>query len=658
VENVVPLNSLFGKRLFFVPDFQRGYSWEELQVNEFLEDLELLGPHRFHYTGTVVLHEMKSVPQRMDAEGNTYDSVEIVDGQQRHTTIVLLLDGISRSLGNLSIGQSKLSEGIKKNFVSTTEDNGLPLYKLTLNQDADFFFRTVVLADRPGVAGPKITSEQRLALAKERITEYISSNFEKRGESGERWLQDLYKKVSTQLVFTLYEVKDEAEVGVIFEVMNDRGKPLTDLEKVKNFLLYTSVAIEIDNDIATSVNDAWAAILSQLMSAGLVTGDDEDRLLRANWLTRFNPKPKDWKGSKSVKEEFDLRNYVGRREDLLDSLHRYALGLRESCVCFCDAYQPSRHDSFQSFGRDPKTRRDVIEWSDKLVRIGVIAPFLPLLLAVRERWPNDGRRYLEILKLCEAYAFRVYRLTQYRADAGRSALFRLGYDLSHQKVNFEGAVERLKFEIVFRCDDDEFKSRTRRNHQQMKAAYGWNGLRYFLYEYEIALAKSKGGSPEVKWDEVRKGDLRNTIEHILPQSIDDQPSWKDAFPSPEIHQQYLHDIGNLTLTKHNPYLLNKPFLSKRGIPGGNEICYANSPLFVERDLVNWETWSPQAIEERKEKLLNWARERWGVKLNGQDGVRYEQSESDENDEDGDPMNHKYSDDADDDSQLPSSASAD
>ena len=57
MNNVVPLDDLFRKRLFRVPDYQRGYSWEEQQVEEFLEDLDLLEPGRYHYTGTVVLHE-------------------------------------------------------------------------------------------------------------------------------------------------------------------------------------------------------------------------------------------------------------------------------------------------------------------------------------------------------------------------------------------------------------------------------------------------------------------------------------------------------------------------------------------------------------------------------------------------------------------------
>ena len=58
MNNVVPLDDLFRKRLFCVPDYQRGYFWEEQQVEEFLEDLELFGPQRYHYTGTVVLQTL------------------------------------------------------------------------------------------------------------------------------------------------------------------------------------------------------------------------------------------------------------------------------------------------------------------------------------------------------------------------------------------------------------------------------------------------------------------------------------------------------------------------------------------------------------------------------------------------------------------------
>ena len=633
MNNVVPLDNLFHKRLFRVPDYQRGYSWEEQQVEEFLEDLELLGPKRYHYTGTVVLHESESETGPMDEDGNTHNTVEVVDGQQRLTTIVLLLDGISRSLDGFSAAAKGLSQGIRKNFIATRGISGQPLYKLSLNQDADHYFKSSVLAEQLGIEGPQITSERRLAAAKETIATHLATHLDTEGEAGEKWLRTLYTKVATQLRFTVYEVEDEAEVGVIFEVMNDRGKPLTDLEKVKNFLLHTSITIDIDNELAKAANGAWAEILRQLMAAGLVSGVDEDRLLRAHWLTHYNPQSRQWKGSRSVRDEFDLRKHRERREDLLDSLHRYTEGLRASCICFCDAYQPGRADSFQSFGGKPETWREVVEWSAKLGRVGVIAPFLPILLAVRERWPNDPRKYLRILKLCEAFAFRVYRLMGHRADAGQSGLFHLGYDLAHKKENFDGAVERLKRDLAYWCGDEEFKSQISATHQQIKSAYDWSGLRYFLYEYEIALAVTQGASPIVTWDELRKRDLRDTIEHILPQSIDDQPYWRKRFR--RTHRRYVHDLGNLTLTKHNSYYSNKPFRTKKGRVDAKRHCYAKSPLYVERQLTQWDDWNVSAIKERRAKLLEWAMARWAVDLSEFEEREHEPVDADELDEDTD-----------------------
>ena len=499
-----------------------------------------------------------------------------------------------------------------------------------LNSDTDHFFRESILADQPSVEGPQITSEKRLASARTQIAAYLKENGGTDGNARKEWLRSLHVKITTQLCFTLYEVDSEAEVGVIFEVMNDRGKPLTDLEKVKNYLLHTSTFLEVPNELAKSVNEAWGEILRQFMAAGLVSSADEDRLLRAHWLTHYNHQSKQWQGTRSVKGRFSLREHKGKHATLLDLLHRYTEGLRASCISFCDAYEPHRPDAFESFKTDPWARAQVIEWSAKLGRVGVIAPFLPLMLAVRERWPNDPNKYLEIVKLCEAFAFRVYRVTGFRADAGQSALFHLGYELAHKSKDFDDAIKRLILNLYTRCGDEEFKTRTSVDHPQMRAAYSWSGLRYFLYEYEIALASKQGASPQVTWDELRKSDLRNTIEHILPQSIDQQPYWKERFQGRK-HQRYVHDLGNLTLTKHNPHYLNKPFRDKKGAVNAEGHCYAKSPLYVERELTQWTDWDASAIEERRAKLLEWARDRWAVDLSGHEEHEPE-SDEDELDE--------------------------
>ena len=149
----------------------------------------------------------------------------------------------------------------------------------------------------------------------------------------------------------------------------------------------------------------------------------------------------------------------------------------------------------------------------------------------------------------------------------------------------------------------------------MREAYDWRGLRYFLYEYETHLASREGASPEVTWNELRKSDLRDTIEHILPQSIDGQPYWGKRFRGRK-HQQYVHNLGNLTLTKHNSHYLNKPFPDKKGKVDAELHCYAKAPLYVERELTQWQDWNAYAIDERRASLLEWTRVRWAVDLSG------------------------------------------
>ena len=146
-----------------------------------------------------------------------------------------------------------------------------------------------------------MASAQRLLKAKNLISDYLTeANAEHTHPT--KWLEQLYSKVADQLQFSLYEVEEESEVGVIFEVMNDRGKQLTNLEKVKNYLLYAASALNITPDnkktLTDSVNQAWAGILKQLMAANLGSPANENQLLRANWLMEYDPQPRNWQGSK------------------------------------------------------------------------------------------------------------------------------------------------------------------------------------------------------------------------------------------------------------------------------------------------------------------------------------------------------------------------
>src|SRR5947209_678641 len=107
---------------------------------------------------------------------------------------------------------------------------------------------------------------------------------------------------------TLYTVEDQAEVGVIFEVLNNRGKPLSELEKVKNYLLFLASKLNLPpHQLADEVNRAWTHVFERLMQADLTSADAEDQLLRSHWLMAYDHLRKNWDDSKSIKARFNLR---------------------------------------------------------------------------------------------------------------------------------------------------------------------------------------------------------------------------------------------------------------------------------------------------------------------------------------------------------------
>ncbi len=633
MDNTLSLPTLFNQRIFRIPDYQRGYAWEKEQVGELLEDLWLLNAPRRHYAGTIVLCQLPDAPVEMGSDGTTYATHAVVDGQQRLTTIVLLLNELSRALEAYP-DFADLAQGIRKNYVETKSLDKWSIYKLSLNGKADDFFKASILPETPRVEEPQLRAAARLRDAKKQIADYL-----RRGDESEEEHRQLltawHGKLTQLLHFNLYEVEKEAEVGIIFEVMNDRGKPLTELEKVKNYLLYASRSLDVaesaSDGLGDAVNRAWGVILENLMAAGLGSRGYEDQLLQMHWIKQYDPQAKNWDGVKSVKGKFGLRRYAGRHADLLIALREYVEDLRDSSAAFCDARNPRWAGAFGAF--PDGVRNDLRYWSAKLTRIGVIRAFLPLLIATRQRWPSDPQKYVELVELCEAFAFRIYRIWGAKSNYRESAMFHLAYEVAHG-MEFGEAVLEIKRAYGSREARRYFGEFTNAPDPSPDYGYGWSGLGYFLYEYEEDLAEAKGASPEISFSEIAKAGLKDSIEHVLPQYIGDRPYWQERFTASE-HEEYVHDVGNLALTKWNPHFSNKPFPEKKGEFGARtengELtrCYANSLLCQEQELALQDDWTKESINARRAKLLAWAAERWRVDFSDLDGAGAQDVEPDE-----------------------------
>lgn len=597
MNNVLSVEEIFSGRAFRVPDYQRGYAWEEQQWEEFLEDLEYLSPGKDHYTGTVVLHDQSK--NLRDEEGKTHSLFDVVDGQQRLTTVVILLSCISSEFEK---SNKTLASGVRKTYVCFQGLNHQPTYKLQLNSDCHEYFVNNVLAQNPGPQGPSIAAHERLRAAQKYFLEYLSRKSSQLNSGFAEWLMEMYEKVTQRLKVSHYTVGDSAEVGVIFEVMNNRGRPLSELEKVKNYLLYLSSKLTVSSSsFAEQVNDTWAGIFRKLMGVGLGTTADEDRLLRCHWLMVYDYDRKQWDGSKSVKRRFNLKDYDGKHKALLAELVKYVKSLCDSLTAYCDAVRPNVGDAFGIFA-DPD-RKALRKAGDKLRRIKVTAPFLPLLIACRLRFAEDPTKYLNLLKVCELYAFRVYRIAERRSNAGEAKLFQLGNELYADKTKFKQTLADMLSLIQHYCPDKTFRDFF--DPEQERDWYYWTGLKYFLYEYEESLAGSK--PVKVSWDALDHSE--KTIEHILPQTPDHK-YWKEQFGAAE-RKTCMHDLGNLCLTEDNSVYQNKPFPVKKGQPGEGR-CYANSNLFMERELATFSDWTPNAVAKRRKGLVDWYRTRWAM----------------------------------------------
>ena len=597
---------LFEGKLYRIPDYQRGYAWEKPQLDDFLEDLELLPADRGrHYTGTVVLHRRNDDLVR-DKRGSSYEVFDVVDGQQRLTTIVVLLDAVRRELAGL--GQDDLAQGIMDRFVAVIDRNDQPLPKLKLNSDCQAFFFDSILSDGPAFGEAPIRSHRNLSNAKKHFLSFLQEKGKSLGSGYPLWLEELRHKICDQLVISLHEIQEDADAGVIFEVMNNRGKPITEFEKAKNYLLYLSSKLELEakTDLPLQVNKTWTYVFERLMASYLGASENEDQLLRIHWVVTQDPW--EWAGSKSIKDCFHLRIYMDRHTDLLKALFDYVQTLRQAASAYCDVAKPQVANSFSDL-TDETTRGRAVLASQRLVRLRVVAPFLPLLVSIRMKCPSDGELYIKAANLCEKYAFRVYRLLRRRADAGRASL----YSLAHHFYKGEIGADEMLAKIAglarhYSSEEDIAQFYAIKSENDY---YNWTGIRYFLYEYETSLAEGENKNVYMDWELLdRPSAKEHTIEHILPQTPEDD-YWLERWTDDE-RSRYTHDLGNLCLTTDNSSYSNKPFDQKRGEAGASYRCYARGDLVMERDLARYDDWSLDSLRERRERMVMWAKSRWGL----------------------------------------------
>jgi uncharacterized protein with ParB-like and HNH nuclease domain len=320
------LSRLFTEALFRIPDYQRGYAWRERQIKEFWSDLEQLHPGTNHYTGVLMLEQVpESEYERWDDDKWIVDSKHftpyyVVDGQQRLTTIVILLQCLVSAIGISRKVNFTTTDEIRKKFIYESKDGGISrsfLFGYEKDNPSYEFLKTVILEELSDTHSPNEETiyTHNLFAAKEYFKEKIAP-------LSLPELEILYTKITQHLLFNIYVIAREIDVFVAFETMNNRGKPLSHLELLKNRLIFLSTKFKVDQTeksrLRKAINESWKTVYHYLGKNKKRPLNDDLFLSMHHWL-RFTP-PEDGEGSLRYRRRYWNPNDDDQRDFLLDSV--------------------------------------------------------------------------------------------------------------------------------------------------------------------------------------------------------------------------------------------------------------------------------------------------------------------------------------------------
>ncbi|MDR1149002.1 MAG: DUF262 domain-containing HNH endonuclease family protein [Spirochaetaceae bacterium] len=589
------LSNILEGKFFRIPDYQRGYAWEEKQWNDFIEDIDTLIDDKIvsHYTGTIVIYQPNTKPTEIYGT-KKLEIIDIVDGQQRLTTCSLYLAII-------------LNELVKKGLNDYNAEITNYLYsglktKMQLNNDTSDCYYDLITKGSFSVEAFSV-HQNRLIDAYAFLKKHIDTKMEVLQDKGTEYLINIFDSLIRKLNFSFYTIEVESEIGMTFELMNSRGKDLSSLELLKNYFMYwiyRNINIPDEKEDFTSlVNKTWKEVFINIAKCN----GNEDQCLRIVWTLFINYTPKNWDGYSGFKSDeiIPIRNFsINSKKKTRELLSKIVGGLSILSFHYAQILKPNENvNSAEEY-----------KWLAKIRRAGNIAIYLPLLVAARIKYFNkritEGE-YTKLLQTIEKFTYRVFIVEGKRSNASMTNFFRWGWELFYEEYALKDIIGWILETINHYSNENAFRDWLQSGPDKWYEYY-YRALKYTLYEYELYLLETDGKDvkPKLAWASISY----STIEHILPQTPEKKSKWLDDWAKEDI-KLYLHDISNLVLTNDNSHYKNFDFVVKKGNPGEGH-CYANSDIRQERKISEYKSWTVDSCKKRRKELVDWIIAKWGI----------------------------------------------
>lgn len=632
------LTRIFTEQLFRIPDYQRGYAWGEKEVAEFWDDLIRLQPNKNHYVGVLTLERVDSSIYRawIDdiwlIDSKRFTSYYIVDGQQRLTTSIILVQAIINSMRSKNISKLNymtVDEIVKRFIFDSKDDNYSKSYIFSYETDNPSYD---YLIERIYCSNPiKITDEtvytQNLEFALKFFTKKIS-------ELDIPQLEQVFKKVTQNFLFNTYEISSDIDVFVTFETMNNRGKRLSYLELLKNRLIYLSTLFDSSDDIKDrlrrDINLCWKDIYFYLgINKKRKLADDE--FLNAHFQMFFYKDIDEIYESEygSIKDTFSdvPSKYLLSQYFIADKIHDGQLSINEifqynqSLKNTASLWNLINNPEYSQYGKEIKEylkKLNHITFNDRLYNFHEINYSKVFLLACLDQNPSE-KTLFKLLKALERYLF-VYLFYTNPGACSKEEVAHFIYEFNISKIKkreitLDKLAEHLNQNVDTFIATQHFRKNIVQKYNRI-GFYSYHGItHYILSEYEYSLmVQSKSQLEKVDRDIFFKGGFA-TLEHIYPRNARNQ-YWKDMFGNfQHSEREKLRDsLGNLVLIskEKNGKLANLSFPDKKENKY-NKVGYMYGS-YSELELCSYDKWSPSEILDRGLRLVNFIVNRWQLNI--------------------------------------------
>ena len=601
----VTLPGLFANKCFRIPNYQRGYAWGESQLNDLWDDIMDIqkngATYRPHYTGAITLqqidiNDLTPAEKKLSSTGMEYYNV--VDGQQRLTTIVIMLNALKNKI---TTGKKQLIDNylVTKNYVCRF------IYSDTNGNSYRFFMKNII----GGTNILPFTSTIYTANL-----EYASKFFDERfSELKPKELKEFQEKLLTALVFDTKYIQDNLDVQAVFETMNNRGKPLTTLEKLKNRLLYmTSKFDPVNVDIkrlSDDINDSWGLIYETLgQNKDLLLSEDE---FLSAYLTLLR-EPADYSFSESLAETKVFQMFCNHATKYDFSMARqHNSSIKEPAVdenkihaFVSDIANYVRH-WYDVYFPDLSTQRGLhLQKIQYLNGSKEMRLFLAELLMLAN---NQSTLVDECLEMVEKVLFKNALPGVSLLDERRFAT--RARDLHQGEMTLDELKDELESLLLQQIDIQSLIGGFRYLFTYVRGNIGfhrWSALKFFLMEYEKHL-QGKGLS-HVEW----KNYYNVQIEHVMPRTwsnhwsneMNNYLSAHSSLNADEVERAkniLVNTLGNLTVIQDikNAGIGNNPWTTKQD-------AYLNGSYSEVEIATNtsWHPWGYNSIEARGKQMLD------------------------------------------------------